>query len=164
MQKFTIEFKEQAIQKALNRGDRPLKLVADELNMKFGTLKGWLKIYRKRSKPLSSKFTQTSRPQDWSISDKLLALQKTYDLSEQALSEWCRAQGIFAHHLHTWKAEFIKHTPQTDAVVNKELRTQAEEIKRLKREIARKDKALAEAAALLILQKKFNALFEDEDI
>ncbi len=36
------------------------------------------------------------------------------------------------------------------------------EIRRLEREVLRKDKALAETTALLVLKKKFNALFEDE--
>lgn len=43
------------------------------------------------------------------------------------------------------------------------MRTLKDENTRLKRELVRKDKALAEAAALLILQKKFRALWEDED-
>ena len=45
----------------------------------------------------------------------------------------------------------------------REVRTLKDEIAKLKRDAVRKDGALAEAAALLILQKKFRALWEDED-
>ena len=45
----------------------------------------------------------------------------------------------------------------------RELRDLKDENVKLKRDVARKDKALAEAAALLILQKKFRALWEQED-
>lgn len=37
-----------------------------------------------------------------------------------------------------------------------------DENEQLKRELVRKEKALSEAAALLMLQKKFRALWEDE--
>jgi transposase-like protein len=44
----------------------------------------------------------------------------------------------------------------------REVRTLQQENDKLKRELERKEKALVEAAALLLLQKKFNALWEDE--
>jgi len=58
--------------------------------------------------------------------------------------------GLFAHHLTSWKAAFcadIKVAPGC-----REIRVLKDEVKQFKREIARKDHALAEAAALLILQ------------
>jgi transposase len=39
----------------------------------------------------------------------------------------------------------------------------AKRIKKLERELRRKEKALAEAAALLVLQKKVQAIWGDED-
>ena len=68
--------------------------------------------------------------------------------------------GLFAHHLTSWKAAFcadIKVTPGS-----REIRVLKDENDQLKRELVRKERALAEAAALLILQKKFRALWEDE--
>jgi len=68
--------------------------------------------------------------------------------------------GLFAHHLTSWKAAFcadIKVAPGS-----REIRVLKDENDQLKRELVRKERALAEAAALLILQKKFRALWEDE--
>ena len=74
---------------------------------------------------------------------------------------WCREKGLFAHHLVSWKTAFCAEE-KAGASGTREIRTLRDENGQLKRELVRKDKALAEAAALLILQKKFRALWEDE--
>lgn len=74
---------------------------------------------------------------------------------------WCREKGLFAHHLTSWRTAFCADSKVASG--NRELRTLKDENDQLKRELVRKEKALAEAAALLILQKKFRALWEGED-
>ena len=104
--------------------------------------------------------TKEQRPQDWSAEEQLVALHETHGLSGEALHAWCREKGLFAHHLTGWKTAFCangKAAPGT-----REIRTLKDENEQLKRELARKEKALAEAAALLVLQKKFRALWEGE--
>jgi hypothetical protein len=81
-------------------------------------------------------------------------------LSGEALQAWCRERGLFAHNLASWKAAFCAIT-RPDAGT-RELRSLKDQNDQLKRELVRKEKALAKAAALLILQKKFRALCEDE--
>ncbi len=101
------------------------------------------------------------RPKDWTAEEQLLGLHETHALSGEALQAWCRERGIFAHHLTGWKAAFCA-TGKEPASGVREVRTLKDENVKLKRELVRKEKALAEAAALLILQKKFRALWEDE--
>src|SRR5690606_5661826 len=92
---------------------------------------------------------------------RLQALLDTNNLSTEQLNAWCRERGIFAHQLQAWKAEFCMPTkPPADAVEVRKLKT---EMAGLQRELNRKEKALSEAAALLVLQKKYQALWEDED-
>ena len=77
----------------------------------------------------------------------------------ESLKSWCGENGLFVHHLASWKAAFcadIKTAPGT-----REIRALKDENDQLKRELVRKKRALAEAAALLILQK-IRALWEDE--
>ena len=100
------------------------------------------------------------RPQDWTAQEQLLALHETHGLSGEALQAWCREHGLFAHHLTSWQAAFCAPTKAVSGTG--ELRNLQDENEQLKRELVRKEKALAEAAALLILQKKFRALWEDE--
>ena len=104
--------------------------------------------------------TKGHRPQDWSAEQQLVALHQTHGLSGEALQTWCRENGLFAHHLTSWKTAFCADTKVAPG--SREIRFLKDENDQLKRELVRKERALAEAAALLILQKKFRALWEDE--
>ena len=105
----------------------------------------------------------TYRPNLCGTAQRLLALNQTHAMSETQLHAWCREKGLFAHQLKAWGEVFCSAT----APESREARTALRELQvkhdRLPRELRRKEKALAEAAALLVLQKKFQALWEDED-
>jgi hypothetical protein len=103
--------------------------------------------------------SKSIRPQDMRPEDRLAALQQSYGLIGEDLNAWCRKQGVFVHQLEQWKAEFCSQGAVSE---KREVNTLKAEIHTLEREILRKDKALAEAAALLVLQKKFRALLGGE--
>ena len=157
--RYTEAFIEQALIKVYLRGDRTIKSVAEELNVNWHTVKNWMK--RKSAQVGTPDVpTKEKRPRDWNAEAQLLALHETHGLEGEALHAWCRENGLFAHHLMSWKTAFCadaKASPGT-----REMRVLKDENDQLKRELVRKEKALAEAAALLILQKKFRALWEDE--
>ena len=99
----------------------------------------------------------------WSPSQRLTALQESYALSGPALAAWCRERGAFEHQLAQWHDEFCASVvPASREAVGafRELQRQHEQ---LQRELRRKEKALAEVAALLVLQKNFQALLEGAD-
>jgi len=153
--RYSQEFREQAIQKLLQRGDKTIACIASELNINVFTLKHWLGKYR----PDTMTTQQTAkRPIDWTPEERLIALMASHGLDDEALSTFCRAQGVFAHHLEAWKQDFI-NSLKDQAPSDKLLR---EENKQLKKDLNRKEKALAEAAALLVLQKKFQAFWEEK--
>ena len=155
--RYSEAFIEQALFKVYSRGQRTVKSVAEELNVNCHTVKNWMKRKAVGSGVLPVK---EKRPQDWTPEQQLIALHQTHGLSGEALQTWCRENGLFAHHLSSWKAAFCTGAKAVDG--SGEIRALKDEVKQFKREIARKDHALAEAAALLILQKKFRALWEDE--
>lgn len=160
--KYSEDFKEQALTKVYNRhNEQSIQDVADNLGISLQTLKTWMK--RAKSNSATDRQSKSKRPQDWSPEERLTALQKTYGLHGEELNAWCREQGVFVHHLEQWKADFCR--PSEAA----EKRAEAQAVhslkadkQRLERELLRKDKALAEAAALLVLQKKFQALLGGE--
>ena len=157
-QVYSEAFIEQALIKVFSRGSRTIKDVADELQIHIYTLKHWMKrnsVPKRQAIPTTDK-----RPADWTPAEKLNALQETHALSDEALNVWCREKGLFAHHLTAWKEDFC--APKVPIPAS-QMRTLKDENSSLKKEIQRKDKALAEAAALLVLQKKFRALWEDEE-
>jgi len=159
--RYSAGFKEQALVKVYSRGnDQTIQSVAHELNINLTTLKTWMKQKEQDVKPAAQK---SKRPEDWSPEERLGALQQSYGLLGEDLNTWCRERGVFSHQLEHWKTDFCS---QGDSVDKREearvLRLLKEEIQSLERDLLRKDKALAEAAALLVLQKKFRALWGGE--
>ena len=156
--KYTEAFIEQALAKLYSRGERTVQSVAAELNVNYHTLKHWMK--GQSMVKGNGAASGEKRPQDWRAEEQLVALQESYGLSGEGLQAWCRERGLFAHHLTDWKAAFCA---QGKAAVPglREVRSLKDENAQLKRELVRKEKALAEAAALLVLQKKFRALWAD---
>ena len=156
--RYSEAFIEQALFKVYSRGKRTVQSVAEELNVNCHTVKNWMK--RKELSTVGVSATKERRPQDWSAEQQLDALHQTHGLSGEALQAWCRENGLFAHHLTSWKTAFCADVKVASG--NREIRVLKDENEQLKRELIRKERALAEAAALLILQKKFRALWEDE--
>ena len=97
------------------------------------------------------------------------AIIATAALSEKQASEFCREQGIYMHHVEQWKQDFIQpnqsHSKKTSKGDRKDnTKLLKHENQKLKKELNRKDKALAETAALLVLQKKVTEIWGcDED-
>ena len=150
---YSEDFKEQALKKVFQRDQRSIRAVAQELNINFHTLKGWMKDTMAKGTLGGSK--PEKRPEDWTLPERLTALQESHGLVGEALNRWCRERGLFAYQLIAWQEAFCTGAGDQRASL------QAEN-QRLSRELARKEKALAEAAALLVLQKKFQALLGGE--
>lgn len=156
---YSAAFKEQAVSKVLSRGSRTVRSVADELNIGIFTLKYWMKAMVR--KDLKVGLQKEKRPQDWSLREQLIALHESHGLQDEALNAWCRERGLFSHHLSSWREAFCEgHKGELEG--ERVRRSLKDENEQLKRELLRKEKALAEVAALLVLQKKFQALWEGE--
>jgi transposase-like protein len=162
----SAEFKEQALSKARSRGLRTLGSVAAELNLSLGTLKGWLKrsSIEEAALPHAATLPGHTPAAQWTPVQRLLALNESHALVGPALHAWCREKGLFEHQLIQWRDAFCAAgQPAAASVVEQRLaHTALRELQgrheKLQREMHRKDRALAEAAALLVLQKKFQAL------
>ncbi len=164
-QNYSTEFKAQALSKAHTRADKTLQDVATDLNLSLGTLKGWLKQQNKENalRGQNPPLPEQQPAKTWSAAQRLAALNESHALQGQALHAWCREKGLFEHQLRQWHQEFCQTGKAAAAPVDAALRQARQKNDQLERELRRKDKALAEAAALLVLQKKFQALWEDEE-
>lgn len=159
---YSDAFVEQALIKVYSRGEgRTIRDVASDINVSYVTLKNWVK--RKSLDDVSASAAKEKRPQDWQRDEQLAALMETHGLGEEALQAWCREHGIFPHHLDSWRQNFITEQAPAQVPEGRVLKTLKSENDELKAELRRKDKALAEAAALLVLQKKFRALWDNEE-
>ncbi len=157
---YTDAFRQQALQKAYSRGSRTVISVAEELNMNHWTLKNWM-TSKNKNKVKQGNSTSKS-PANWGSAERLDALLTTHSMDEQAVNAYCRNKGIFSHHLKQWREDFESGASSSSPHLA-ELRDLKSSHKNLQSELNRKEKALAEAAALLVLQKKFQALWEDKE-
>ena len=103
--------------------------------------------------------------QRWTAAARLEAVIATAAMDEAARSAWCREHGLYPSDLDGWKQDAIAGLGEPRAASAVEARQDRQRVKELERELHRKDKALAETAALLVLAKKLKAVFhEGEDV
>ncbi|HDX8941043.1 hypothetical protein ABN154_30695 [Klebsiella michiganensis] len=89
-------------------------------------------------------------PREWSQDARFSVFVETAPLSAHAVAEYCRRKSLYPEQTQQWKDEFMQPSQREEKTEIKRLKKENQQINR---EIARKDKALAEAAALLILEK-----------
>jgi transposase-like protein len=91
---------------------------------------------------------------------------ETASLSSEEKSAWCRSKGLHTQQLDQWKQDFLSATGASpggqpkrslkESRLNKKVRT-------LEKDLQRKEKALAEASALLLLKKKADEIWGDHE-
>jgi transposase-like protein len=131
--------------------------VSDAGNINFLTSKEASHPAKFTSRPIRMK-----RPQDWNAKEKLAAVMEAASLSEEELGAFLRSKGLHEAQLQQWREQMLVGLePQTVQRVKKASETKR--VKALEKELRRKDKALAETAALLVLKKKAQEIWGDED-
>lgn len=156
---YPIQTKEAVIKKVL-MGGKPHHEIASEAGIGRSTLTYWLKNHKKNG--IENLTDKEKRPQDWSVEQRLNALMETGAMPEGERVSWCRKKGIFSHHLEQWKKDILSLlTPNKASLRVKGTARLKKENAALKKELNRKDKALAETAALLVLKKKANFIWGD---
>lgn len=103
---------------------------------------------------------------DWSAEAKFAAIVETASMNASELSEYCRNKGLYPEQIQRWLKACVQgvHNIGTQQKqVKQEARQDKKRIKQLERELRRKEKALAETAALLVLRKKLNALWDENE-
>lgn len=101
------------------------------------------------------------RPQDFTAHEKLAMVLEAASLAEHELGEFLRRNGLHEAHLEEWRAAALEGLG--NAQRHKKTSPEAKRIRELEKELDRKDKALAETAALLVLKKKALAIWGGED-
>lgn len=144
----------------------PNNMSITELSSQSGipktTLYGWKTRALKKNNPKYDKANKKSM----NSSIKLHIVMETYTLSEYDLAKYCRKNGLYVDDVKKWRLDLessFDKEPNAIKEIKEELSEEKKKIKHLEKELNRKDKALAEAAALLVLQKKFQALMEEKE-
>lgn len=166
---FSESFKQQAVKKAIGRSPGvTLDSLAEKWGVGRSTVQRWIRESRTKSLIVtdgSQKMKKEKRPEDWTMEEKLNMVIACGGMDEEDVSKCCREKGIYPHHIEHWKIEFIEGVSKQNTVLDRaETKKLAHENKELKKALRRKEKALAETAALLVLQKKVDTIWgSDED-
>lgn len=148
------------VKKALNSETKTVTQIAREHNVGLSTLEKWLKNYRNEN-PLEVA-TKGKKQLSTNLAEQLNHVIATANLDETSLGAYCREHGLYSHQINEWKNYFMTdHSKFHDSKLREELRKYKQENKQLKQDLSRKDKALAETSALLILKKKANLIWGD---
>lgn len=148
-------------------GPSPITL-ADEIGVSRSSLYRWVSEADTLDIPVSTeppsfaesmkRLSNMKRPQDWSAEEKLAAVLEAAALSEEDLGVFLRTRGLHDAQLQQWRDQMLIGL-EPKAVK----RSESKRIHTLEKELRRKDKALAETAALLVLKKKAQEIWGDED-
>ena len=150
------EFQDALVVKMLNRGERSVASICEEAGVNYSTADNWLRKYAMvGAKPKSGARMK------WTPEAKLKAVVETTNLAEHDLGAYLRKEGLYSNQIAEWRAEIVKYFETKPKFVKDE---RDDIINKLEREILRKDKALAEASALLILQKKVDLIWGNKGV
>ena len=152
---YSEKLKQSMAAKILMPGGPSALCLARETGISQTALSKWARTYK--GKGISLMTDEARRPKDWSSKERFETILKCNTLTGNELGIYLRKNGFTTAHLEKWKQEFVNscepsrvgRKPKSPA--EKELQRQ---VKALQRDLRRKDKALAEASALLILKKK----------
>lgn len=154
---YSEEFKKSIVKKILSNPAISLRYVAKENGLALSTTHGWLKKY---SNDIQNPYDSLKKsPKDWTLEERFNILLETSALTEEACGIYCRQKGIYQYQLNEWREIFMKTKMDTKHEELVELKILRAENKALKKELNRKDRALAETSALLILKKKADYLW-----
>lgn len=133
--------------------------VSREEGINRNTLYTWIKKAREQGESIPN--SSPSHQRKWRKEDKFKMVMETYALNEAELSAYCREHGLYVSEIKEW--ERLLEQSLDGKADSAELAAEKQRSKQLEKELQRKEKALAETAALLVLRKKANAIWGDPE-
>jgi len=145
-------FKDRAVARLLPPESASAEEVAREIGVGADTLERW------RSEALS----RPSREKVWTAAARFDAVLTTAAMDENAKGAWCRANGVYLKDLIAWRQSATQAlaAPEEERASPNQTKLDRRRIKELERDLRRKNAALAETTALLVLSKKLEAIFQ----
>ena len=163
---YSPEFKESMLQKIFINPNRSVVSFAREANIPDSTVATWVRNHKKKNGKIMG---QKKRKQLWSAEKRFETVLIAAPMSEAEKSEYCRQHGIYPAQLKEWKEDCIagcRNAPDKKYIKAAKEKEQKykQKTRALEKELRRKEKALAETAALLVLKKKVQEIWgEPED-
>jgi transposase-like protein len=153
MGRYAQSTKDKAVARLLPPESTAVEVVAQEFGISADTLRRW------QGEALS----RPAGPRAWAAAARLEAVLTTASMDDSNRNAWCRSHGVYPQELAQWRQTALQALadPQDARATPQQTRADQKRIKELERNVRRKDKALAETTALLVLSKKLEAIFHE---
>ena len=158
---YSPERKSAVLKRMLPPNAVAIRQLSQEEGISEATLYDWRAKARRKGQLLPD---ADAGPEGWSSCDKFAAVLETASLNEADLGEYCRKRGIYPAQIVAWRAACEQANDwdrSSSARISRATKEEKKRVKDLERDLVRKEKALAEAAALLVLRKKASAIWGD---
>ena len=160
---YNEDFKINIIQRMMPPQGESVTSLAKEIGISEAALYKWKKNAKAKGIAIPSGKTI---PERWSTKDKFSIVVETAAMSEIELAEYGRSKGLYTEQIQAWRDACMQANggiAQQASQLQKDIRLKDREIKQLGQELRRKESALAETAALLVLRKKSRAIWGDNE-
>jgi transposase len=161
--RYTKEMKESIVKRMMPPNNEAISRISEETGITETTLYKWRKEARAAGNATPG---DGQGSEQWSSEDKFLIVMETYAMNEAELAEYCRKKGLYKEQIEAWRDTCLnangREFNQTKQL-NQELKEEKKRAKTLEKDLRKKEKALAEAAALLLLRKKAQAIWGDQE-
>jgi transposase-like protein len=158
--KYSKGFKNTVLKKVLPPESRPISEVCKETGVSDQTIRNWLKLLKDDN--LNTSDSEIS-PESRNASEKMTLLLEGRSIEPEKLGQWLRKNGLHTEHLSLWEQELRDKISDKNKSEKQKYNELKKKYKVLEKDLLRKEKALAEAAALLVLKKKANILWGDNE-
>lgn len=158
---YTEEFKKAAVQKFLSRGTRSVESISEEIGTSQTNLYKWTRIFGSDQGMKKSNKGPNKRSQI----DKFKFVVEYEGLASEMRGAYLRKHGLYEENIASWRAQMLEALDEKTLkdTAKKEANSERKKVKILEAELRRKNSALAETTALLILKKKANLIWGQED-
>lgn len=158
--RYSLGFKESLVKKVLPPNNRPIASVARESGVADQTLRNWLAQAKNGTLGKQETVGGTGR----SSREKFNLVIESKTVSENDNGKWLREKGLHSEHITLYEQELRELVDNNGKSEKEKIKKLKKENKSLQKELAKKEKALAEMAALYTLKKKAEELWgENED-
>ncbi|MDQ0232617.1 transposase [Metabacillus malikii] len=161
--RYTKEEKASIVKRMMPPNNETVGQLSNELGITEPTLYKWRKGARMAGNPTPG---DGQSSEQWSSEDKFLVVMETFTMNSAQLAEYCRKKGLYKEQIEAWRVSCLNANGRESSQskqLNQELKEEKKRARTLEKDLRKKEKALAEAAALLLLRKKAQAIWGDQE-
>jgi len=163
--KYSDTFKSKMVRRMAEPGGLSANALSQDVGISQSTLSRWLRESASGTVATMPRTKRQKRPSDWTPTEKIAVVAAAAELAGEDLGAFLRREGLHEAQLDTWRKTLTEALGKKGSGREK-ASPEKRRVRELEKELRRKDKALAETAALLVLKKKAQAIWggdEDDD-